>query len=87
MNASARIALANARAAEARIVAYAGDSVDLAYLRNLTRQLSAALDQLQREVSPPTPANREPLDGMLVLDLAAAPTPAVSFSGFVRSAS
>lgn len=64
-----RLALANARAAEALIVDHARNSCDLAYLRGIAGKLSAAMDELQRELTQPAPMNREPLDGALWLDL------------------
>lgn len=67
MSAAIRLALANARAAEARIAAYARDSVDLAYLRNIAGKLSQAMEALERELSAPPVAGREPLEGMLYL--------------------
>ena len=66
MSAAIRLALANARAAEARIVAYAAGSVDLAYLRNIASKLSEAMSSLEGELSAPA-AGREALEGMLYL--------------------
>lgn len=80
-----RVALANARAAEAQIVNYARDSVDLAYLRNIAGKLSAAMDALQRELEAAPPvAGREHLEGMLVLgDIEPSDAaPVISFTQF-----
>ena len=63
------LALANARAAEALIVNHAAHSADLAYLRHIARKLSAAMDQLQRELEAAPVAGREPLEGMLLVDI------------------
>lgn len=77
MSPTTRLALANARAAEAQIVAHAASSVDLAYLRNIAGKLSEAMAALEREINAPVVTNVEPLEGMLVLDLPKARFPNV----------
>lgn len=83
MSAAARLALANARAAEARISTYATHSVDLAYLRNLAGKLSEAMDALERALNAPV-MGKEPLEGMLVLgDIESSDAaPTISFREF-----
>lgn len=86
MNPATRLALANARAAEALIVSHAASSVDLAYLRNIAGKLSAAMAALEREINAPA-AGREALEGMLLIDIEVddAP-PRLSFTEFERRA-
>lgn len=83
-----RLALANARAAEALIVDHARNCCDLAYLRGIAAKLSAAMDALQREINAAPPvAGREVLEGMLVLnDIEHAPSEQVNltFSEWLR---
>lgn len=84
-----RLALANARAAEALIVDHARNSCDLAYLRGIAAKLSVAMDALQREISAPVPAGREVLEGMLLIDVPDERdtcAPALSFDRFRRVA-
>jgi hypothetical protein len=84
MNTATRIALANARAAEAQITAYAANSVDLAYLRNIARKLSQAMEALEQALTLTEPASRQPLEGMLYLDELESTdaAPALSFTEF-----
>lgn len=83
LNPATRLALANARAAEALIVNYARDSVDLAYLRNIAGKLSVAMADLQRALEAAPIAGREPLEGMLLIDIELDDTaPVLSFNEF-----
>lgn len=87
MGAALRLALANARAAEARIAAYAAGNVDLAYLRNIAGKLSEAMSELERELNAPVAAGREPLEGMLLIDIEVDDAaPRLSFTEFKRRA-
>lgn len=83
MSPATRLALANARAAEALIVNHATSSVELAYLRNITRKLSEAMDALERALAVAPPANREALEGMLLIDIETGDAaPVLSFHEF-----